>query len=223
MPFGRMRQCSLHILLRNRLRQTATDCNTLQHTATHCNTLQHTATHCSTLQHVVRSLHVMVSFGKRAEFGGPNFKRGLCLACEAVHSSLQLRHKTTHCNTLQHAATHCNTLQHAGTQACNTMQYTVRQSTHHCHPIRKEGYKKKLLCRKRPRSLNCLLCNILQHAATRCNMLQHAAARCNTLQRAARHCSALQHAATRYNMQMCCSVLQCVAVCCSVLQCVAVY
>jgi len=51
MPFGRMRQCSLHILLRNRLRQTATDCSRLQQTATHCNTLQHTATHCNTLQH----------------------------------------------------------------------------------------------------------------------------------------------------------------------------
>ena len=39
--------------------------------------------------------------------------------------------------------------------------------------------------------LNCfaeILCNTLQHTATRCNTLQHATTRCNTLQHTAAQC-----------------------------------
>jgi len=74
-----------------------------------------------------------------------------------------------------------------------------------------------------------IVCNTLQHTATRCNTLQHAATHCNTLQHTAT-CMSHYHAAPHclqsfslVSVAVCCSVLQCVAVCCSVLQCVAVW
>jgi len=51
--------------------------------------------------------------------------------------------------------------------------------------------------------LSVILCNTLQHAATRCNTLQHIAAHCNTLQHTATHCTTLHYTATHCNYLGC--------------------
>jgi len=107
-------------------RPTHTRCSTLQHIGTHYNTLQHSATLCSTLQHSVTLCSTLQRTATLYSATYCNTAATLCniLHDSARHTSPEVTHTATLCNTLQHTAAHCNTLQHSAT-LCNTLQHSA--------------------------------------------------------------------------------------------------
>jgi len=117
--------------------------------------------------------------------------------CDAVSCSVlqylaqsQLRHITTHYNTLQHAVTHCNTYNRStqtesNARHCQTLPDTAR----HCKTLPDTARHCKTL------QNTTTHCKTLQDTARRCKTLQDTSRHCKTLQDTARHCKTLQDTA----------------------------